>query len=508
MNITIYGRNREEERTEQQIQDSIAEKANKFSRNVITGFCDEISFDLIENYLACMNAGGIPVFLSHPSPKSPASVFQSRLNNWKKLGIKNYISSFVKDEDSEKINNPYNISFIQLSSGTTSSQKGFGFSLKKLKEQIREYCKVCNITKDSVIVSWLPIYHDMGLITSIFIPYFIGCKVVIIPTFEWLGSYGLLIDAINKHGGTHCWMPNFAFDVMCNINCDDLLRDCMFINCSEMCREQTISRFLKKFPKAKVEICYALAENVFAVSQGSYEKSDSKHLSCGKVLSNTKVDVVDSEIFISGDCLFDATLQAGRFLEPPTQYNTGDLGCINNLGELIITGRKKEVAKVYGKQIYLPDVDFEINQQASVKKGRVVSFSLTESSSEKIVVMYESDQNNDLEIKKIVKDYLDVICTTIRVPNDTLIKTSSGKLSREENLKYYNQILIFFELLKNYGYSGSPDCFLNLKSDGILDSFSIMEFLTILSSKTKLSIDWNFDFSKLDDFKSFWRALK
>jgi acyl-CoA synthetase (AMP-forming)/AMP-acid ligase II len=191
-----------------------------------------------------------------------------------------------------------------------------------------------------------------------------------------------------------------------------------------------MNKFLDRHKVAKVSCCYALAENVFAVSQAAYAGEDSV---CGAPISGTNVSVEDGEIVISGDSLFDAFLIDGTFIKAPTEYKTGDMGEITQDGQIKIFGRLKEIAKVYGKQIYLPDMDKEVNDNCDVHRGRVASVAIEEDGTEKIVVLYESSDRQGREIKKCISKSFEVSCLTLRVPDGYLIKTSSGKLSRDEN---------------------------------------------------------------------------
>lgn len=485
-----------------ELEAQISNKSSQYRKNVIVGFCDVISESLIVEYLACMKAGGIPVFLSHPSIKSSKEVFQSRLNNWKSLGIHSYKSSFVEEKSLEKeIENSLGISFVQLSSGTTRSQKGFGISLDTLKRQVEEYSTVCGITKDGVIVSWLPVYHDMGLITSIMIPLIVGCKVAIIPTFEWLNDYDLLIGEINKYGGTHCWLPNFAFEILSKGNCR-LSAPCQFINCSEPCRKVSMDKFIKSHPLAKISCCYALAENTFAVSQGNY---DGTKVNCGKVLPGTKVSICDGEIEISGNSLFDATLIDGKFVEVSKSYRTGDIGMIDD-ENVVILGRSKEVAKIHGKQIFLPDVDFEVSSNSLVRPGRVVACCESNDLSESLIVLFEGQKEARLDISRIIKESFDVASVVFWVPDGTLIKTSSGKFARDENLKLYKKLDRLKKKCSEF-VSSNVELDTEMKSIGMIDSFSVMELHGKIAADLEMQIDWKFDFRKLDSPMSFLDSL-
>ena len=488
----------------EEIEGRISLDKKKYSKNVICGFCDEISLDLIVQYLACREAGGLPVFLSHPSVKTIPALFEERLANWKRLGIGSFYSSFVNEPQSAlfPIENTKNCSFIQLSSGTTASQKGFGISEATLTNQLEYYKNKLQLTKDSVIVSWLPVYHDMGLVTSVFLPLYVGCKSVIIPTFDWLSDYSLFFEAVNKFGGTHCWFPNFCFELYsreCNIS---RLENENFhiINCSETCRADSVNKF-KKLYKCKISCCYAMAENVFAVSQSDDLEELDGILNCGiPDGANIELDA-QNQIWISGNSLFDALLQDGKLIpQNKEKYNTGDVGVISK-EKLYIVGRTKEIVKIFGKQIFLPDVDKEINDRISVHQGRVVSFGDLFCGSESLVVLYEANENYDKEIRETTFRLFGVTAKPSRVPDGILVKTSSGKISREKNKERYEKYKLLGEIVKEYG-GIRITFFSNLKSEGLLDSLTLMETVSKLFYQNKQKINWGIDFGSLDSVLS------
>lgn len=511
--LTVYGHSGRTFQTWKSIKEESQIRSREYTANRIVGFCDEISIDLIIDFLACSAAGGIPVFLSHPSSKTSNSLFCARVANWRRLGIGSFRSSFISESSStEVIENKNKISFIQLSSGTTNSQKGFGFSLQTVRKNVELYSKHLGLTQDSTIVNWLPLYHDMGLFTSLLMPMEVGCSSVIIPTFEWLSHTELLFDAIDEFSADFSWMPNFAFELLSKKDPYDLKnKKVKFINCSEKCRIKSVEKFSKLY--GEVEACYAMAENVFAISQGKPGASHNEIMSVGVPFAADVRLNESGEILIRGDCLFDATLKDGKLLpnDKHQWYNTGDLGEFEGEfgnGTLYVVGRTKETADVFGRQIFLPDIDYEVSKIDTVKDGRVVSFSVDGKSGTKIVVLYESEDELDKISKnrKRIKDLFDIAPAMFRVPAGTLIKTSSGKFCRHKNVVIYEFCKEYLKLAREYTEENIR-LDTNLKDEGILDSFEIMELLGNLAIKLGKSIDWKYDFNKLISPWAFWEAL-
>ncbi len=489
------------------LNQEIENRTNKFVKNELVAFCDEISLELIFNYLAAINAGAIPCFVAHPSIKVSREVFEKRIANIVKLGFTKIVSSNpVYNRDITTIVDNSNIMFAQLSSGTTDNQKCFLFNREKLLKQIELYSRTIEFDETSTVVSWLPIYHDMGLFTSIFMPLFVGATTVIIPTFEWLFNQQTLFSKIDEYAGTHCWMPDSIFSMMGDNDFELNNKNCRFINCSEVCRRTSLIKFSKYTDN--LYCCYAMAENVFAVAQSKKidfsEESDI--LSSGFILDDVYLQI-DDEIRISGSCLFDATLKDGKIItNKEKRYSTGDLGAIIN-NKLIVEGRKKDVCKIYGKQISLSDVDYEINKSKLCSSGRVVSFALIDDK-ERCVILFEGIKKNTTKIKQLIKELFDIECIVENIPKSKIIKTSSGKLSRELNKQLYLNRSIIREIIQvDMLEKGADTKITKLKSSGLYDSFELTNLISKIHFKLKKTINWSSDFKSLDTMESFVDAF-
>ena len=106
------------------------------------------------------------------------------------------------------------LAFLQLSSGTTGLKKVVGITHRQLLWQIDTYAASLAVTERDCVVSWLPLYHDMGLIACFWLPILQGTKLVAMSPFDWVRKPGMLLEAITHHRGTLCWMPNFAFNLV------------------------------------------------------------------------------------------------------------------------------------------------------------------------------------------------------------------------------------------------------------------------------------------------------
>lgn len=296
----------------------IASKTNEHDTVVIS--C-RTSFEQIECFIGCIMYNRIPIIIPHPSNKVFPHEFQNKLEkinqvvhpslcisdkidedvfnkHWSvisdltcKESDDNLDYNFIKDSDE--------IAFTQLSSGTTGLPKVMHVTHNAIKKQCLEYGNVIDLNDNDVIISWLPLYHDMGLIATLMLPILHKVSFVHINAFDWLRNPELLFQAIEKYKGTLTWLPNFAFSLLAKRCHKSILKlDTMrqWISCSEMTKYIDITKFAETFNKNGVTInelfiCYALAENIFAVSHtnkviSSFEENV---LSCGKILPGTSV---------------------------------------------------------------------------------------------------------------------------------------------------------------------------------------------------------------------------
>jgi fatty-acyl-CoA synthase len=394
---------------------------------------------------------------------------------------------------------PDDLALLQHSSGTTGLQKGVALSHRAVLRQLDVYAAAIRLAEDDVIVSWLPLYHDMGLIAGFVMPVALGVPLVLMSPFDWVRAPYRLLQAVSQYRGTLSWLPNFAFNFCAQKIRDrdlpgvDLSSWRAVINCSEPTRLESHELFIKRFaplglrPEAPVT-CYAMAENVFAVTQGglagpaSIDPVDRRALisekmarpveadgpssavvrllSAGQPLPNVHVRVLDEqrrdlperhlgEIALQSDCMLsgyynrpDLTEQA--FFED--FYLTGDLGYLAD-GELYVTGRKKDLIIVGGKNVHPQDLETLAAEVPGVHPGRVVAFGVfdDDAGTEDVVVVAEADTEAEVERQAIgdavrlrINQGSDVAVRRVHVVGPRwVLKTSSGKVARAANRDKY-----------------------------------------------------------------------
>jgi len=384
------------------------------------------------------------------------------------------------------------IALIQHSSGTTGIKKGIALSNLAIFNQVSVYSEVLQLCDSDVIVSWLPLYHDMGLIACFLLPILSGISLILMSPFDWVKSPVKLLTLVTRYKGTLTWLPNFAFNFLSKkireqeLKLIDLQTLRAVINCSEPVRYESIQLFENRFRKYGLDPCslsssYAMAENVFCVSQSNLGKSPlvdwidpmqvkkesiAEHrpsgeggipsVSSGKPLKNVQIKIVDNkfeplanrkigEVVIRSDCLFTEYFNNPKATQDAFKegwYLTGDYGYVVD-GELFITGRKKDLIIVGGINIYPQDIEEVIAGISGVYPGRVVAFGVPNENlgTEDVVVIAESEihdsnlrENIADAIRKKVTQETSVALRKVYVVNHGwLIKTSSGKLSRSAN---------------------------------------------------------------------------
>jgi acyl-CoA synthetase (AMP-forming)/AMP-acid ligase II len=387
------------------------------------------------------------------------------------------------------------VALLQHSSGTTGLKKGVALSFDAISQHAISYGKTLELSGDDVIVSWLPLYHDMGLMACFITPSFHAIKTVQMSAFDWLNRPNSLFTKIKEHEGTLCWLPNFAFEHLTNTLARhagkfDLGSMRAFINCSEPCKASTFDRFSEAFSPASVQPdmlknCYAMAEVVFGVSQVSMtdsvsrlsidgrnlnigeqviESSNEAHatelIDCGIALEGVQIQIVDAdriplsegvigEIAISSNFLFTGyNKDADRTAKSLNEgiYHSSDLGFQWNQ-RLYVLGRLDDLIIINGRNLFAHEIELLTGQIAGVKAGRVVALphSDTKAGSDVLVIMAERDNNSSTSDESIINSIitrlqseLDIVPRDIKlVDPGTLVKTSSGKMSRKENYNVF-----------------------------------------------------------------------
>ncbi|HSL43626.1 MAG TPA: AMP-binding protein [Anaerolineales bacterium] len=384
------------------------------------------------------------------------------------------------------------IVLLQHSSGTTGLQKGVALAHQAVFNQLRSYGKALSLNENDVIVSWLPLYHDMGLIAGFLMPILSGVHLVLMSPFDWVRAPYRLLQSISKYRGSLTWLPNFAYNFCAqkirdrHIEGVDLSSVRGVINCSEPVRWESHVAFYERFKEYGVKFealqtSYAMAENVFGVTQSRLgskpvvEEIDReafmverlakdpfdgrpsmKMMSSGQPLENVRVRVLDEsgnevsdrvigELALQSDCMLTGYYNRPDLTEKALRdgwYLTGDYGYVSNR-EVFVSGRKKDMIIVGGKNIYPQDLESLTYEVPGVHAGRSVAFGMFDEAqgTEDVVIIAEVDSEDAAEQQKVadairlhVTKNSAIALRYVRVVGPKwILKTSSGKTARSAN---------------------------------------------------------------------------
>ncbi|VVN30180.1 Linear gramicidin synthase subunit D [Pseudomonas fluorescens] len=384
------------------------------------------------------------------------------------------------------------IAFLQYTSGSTALPKGVQVSHGNLvaNELLIRHGFGIDLNPDDVIVSWLPLYHDMGLIGGLLQPVFSGVPCVLMSPAYFLGRPLRWLEAISEYGGTISGGPDFAYR-LCSERVSasalerlDLSGWRVAYSGSEPIRLDTLERFAEKFAPCgftadRFMATYGLAEATLfvagtprgkgignlrvddqALAQNSAQPGEgSAIMSCGISQPGHAVLIVDpsalnelpdnavGEVWASGPSIAhgywrNPEASADTFVRHAgkTWLRTGDLGFMRG-GELFITGRLKDLLIVRGHNLYPQDIEQTLEREVEVvRKGRVAAFAVNIDGEEGIGIAAEISRSvqkilaPEALIKAIrqavAEAYQQAPSVVVLLNPGSLPKTSSGKLQR------------------------------------------------------------------------------
>ncbi len=334
---------------------------------------------------------------------------------------------------------------LQYTSGSTSSPRGVIVSHANLVTNIEAIARCFGISSETRAVTWLPHYHDMGLIGGLLVPMSSGVESLVMSPMDFLGRPVNWLRALTETKATVTGAPNFAYDLCVRAINDedcaslDLSHLRLAFNGAEPIRADVIDRFCERFAacgfrREAMYPCYGLAEATLLVAgaqagQGSIiQRFDDERLRAGTIqVSNDEVHqrlvssgqpvfeqtlvIVDpdtcqpcdadeiGEIWVSGPCVAAGYWNSpsrteesfASQLEGDTAkyFRTGDLGFLQN-GQLFVTGRAKDVIIIRGQNHYPQDVEATVNDcHEALAPGGGAAFSISVDGSEQLAVVHE-----------------------------------------------------------------------------------------------------------------------
>ena len=388
------------------------------------------------------------------------------------------------------------IAFLQYTSGSTGDPKGVTLTHANLLANIRAIVDGLDVTPEDVAITWLPLYHDMGLIGMWMVPLFLGVPVVVMSPLAFLSRPDRWLWAIHRHRGTLSPAPNFAYELcvrkIAEKDLQGLDLSCWrgALNGAEPVHADTIERFAERFApygfkREALIAVYGLAEASLAISVpkvGSGSRVDRierarfesearavpaaaedasalEFVGAGKPLSNVEVRIVASDGSDAGDRVegqlwFRTPSATSGYYRNPTAtagivreggwIDSGDLAYIAD-GDIFITGRAKDVIIKAGRNIYPHEVEDVAGRVEGVRTGCVVAFGAPDehSGTERLVVAAET--RGTVDSKRVADEITRAVDAAMGLPPDvvellrpqSIPKTSSGKLRRSETRRLY-----------------------------------------------------------------------
>lgn len=364
--------------------------------------------------------------------------------------------------------------FVQLSSGTTGIKKAMAVTARAAQAQLDAYGAAIGMTADDVVISWLPLYHDMGFITALHLPLAFGAATVMMHPVDWVRRPGRYLELVTEHGGTLGWQPNFALrftvDRIRSLEGLDLSSLRGLANCSEPATTAAQSAYADLLAPAGLRPgvfwgCYAMAETTFAVTHSAGTLTDGLDFegpagqvgvprpvpTVGRPLPGVEVQiegdgrrlVADGQLgeivirapFLAAGYVGHGAATGARFRDGT--YRTGDLGY--RRGDLLyVTGRKDDLIIAAGVNIHPGDIEALVSAEPGVQPGRVAAFADFDerAQTERITVLLEpADPAVRPDMKTIrvrLIGALELSNFEVRtVPRGWLVKTSSGKMARK-----------------------------------------------------------------------------
>jgi acyl carrier protein len=454
----------------------------------------------IEDHLrrnsAILRNCGASIMIIIPEAKGFAQVLKTQVESLRSLLTVTELMAESLSYQETRIGSQ-DIAFLQYTSGSTGNPKGVILTHANLLANMRTMGDVAQIHAGDVMVSWLPLYHDMGLIGTWLNSLYFASVLVLMSPLSFLSRPERWLWAIHRHRGTLSAAPNFAFELClkrvrdADIQGLDLSSWRVACNGAEPVSPETVDRFCRRFSaygfrREAFMPVYGLAESSLcltfppldrgpfidriqrdafmldgkAIPAGETDAKVLNFVACGRPVPGHEVRIVDPADIevperLEGRLQFRGpSTTSGYFRNPEDTkllfhgdwLESGDMAYIAE-GEVFITGRIKDIIICSGRNIYPQELEDAIGDMEGVRKGNVVVFGTADPATrtEQLVVLAETREEDPRKLDALRTEInaltMDLAGTSaynvVLTPPGTILKTSSGKIRRAANCHLY-----------------------------------------------------------------------